>query len=262
MQSGLDGMTVLVTGASGGLGRAVAVDLAAEGARLVLHAHRRPEAARALAEELPTEAVVVQADLADERAVDRMWDEAVRAFARVDGVVVNAGIWPADSTPIHELSLARWQETFDVDLTGAFLTCRGFFRHLVAEPRDDASVVLVGSTAGLFGEAGHADYAAAKAGLMHGLLPSLKNEITRLAPRGRVNAVAPGWILTPMAESALGDERAIARQTQTVAMRKVARPEEVATVINFLLSPTRAGHVSGAVLPVHGGMEGRVLNPL
>ena len=73
MQSGLEGMTVLVTGASGGLGRAVASDLAAEGARIVLHAHRRPEAARALAAELPTETLVVQADIADERAVDRMW---------------------------------------------------------------------------------------------------------------------------------------------------------------------------------------------
>lgn len=262
MQTGLEGMAVLVTGASGGLGAAVAEDLAAQGARLVLHTHRRPDVAQALAARLPTDACVVRADLTDEADVERMWDEAIAAFPTIDGLVVNAGIWPATSSPLHELDLARWRETLDVDLTGAFLTCRGFFRHLARTPREASSLVLVGSTAGLFGEAGHADYAAAKAGLMHGLLPSLKNEIVQLAPRGRANAVAPGWILTPMAESALGDADAIARQTQTVAMRKVARPEEVASVISFLLSPTRAGHVSGAVLPVHGGMEGRVLNPL
>ncbi|MGA1524182.1 MAG: SDR family NAD(P)-dependent oxidoreductase [Planctomycetota bacterium] len=261
MQTGLEGATVLVTGASGGLGTAVAEDLAAHGARLVLHTHRRPEVARELAERLATASIVVQADLTDEASVDRMWEQAAHAFPQIDGLVVNAGVWPAESRPLQDLDLARWRETLDVDLTGAFLSCRGFFRHLAENPRDAASLVLVGSTAGLFGEAGHADYAAAKAGLMHGLLPSLKNEIVRLAPRGRANAVAPGWILTPMAESALGDADAIARQTQTVAMQKVARPEEVASVISFLLSPVRAGHVSGAVLPVHGGMEGRVLHP-
>jgi 3-oxoacyl-[acyl-carrier protein] reductase len=261
MDSGLAGTTILVTGASGGLGRAIAQTLAAEGASLVLHAHSRRNAAEALAAELAVPTATVQADVRDEAAVDRMWAEALAAFPRIDGLVVNAGIWIPDHTPLCAMTLAQWRLTLEVDLTGAFLTCRGFLRHLDAVPRPEAAVVLVGSTAGLFGEAGHADYAAAKAGLTQGLLPSLKNEIVRLAPQGRANAVTPGWILTPMAERALADPDEVLLRTRTVAMRKVAKPEEVAATVAFLLSPRLAGHVSGAVLPVHGGMEGRLLHP-
>ncbi len=260
MDSGLAGSTVLVTGASGGLGTAIVEALAAEGANLVVHHHRGAERARALAHEVGPRTVVVGADLTDESQVDGMWRDAIAACTRIDALVVNAGIWITEPASVAEMSLAQWQRTLEVDLTSAFLTCRGFLRHLAGAPRDDASIVLIGSTAGLFGEADHADYASAKAGMMHGLLPSLKNEIVRVASRGRANAVAPGWILTKMAEHTLADPGAIPRVTRTAAMRKVARPEEVASVVAFLCSPTLASHVSGAVVPVHGGMEGRLLH--
>lgn len=261
MDAGMRDKTVLVTGASGGLGNAIARALAAEGASLVLHAHESVADAEALARDLDVPTCVVKADVADEAQVDAMWARALATFRIVHGLVVNAGIWIPEAVPVHEMTLAQWRLTLGVDLTGAFLTCRGFLRHLGDVPRAEAAIVLVGSTAGLFGEADHADYAAAKAGLLHGLLPSLKNEIVHLAPEGRVNAVAPGWILTPMAERALADPDDVVRQTRTVAMRKVARPEEVASTVAFLLSPKLAGHVTGAVLPVHGGMEGRLLHP-
>jgi 3-oxoacyl-[acyl-carrier protein] reductase len=119
--------------------------------------------------------------------------------------------------------------------------------------------VLVGSTAGLVGEAGHADYAAAKSAVLHGLLLSLKNEIVRIAPLGRVNAVSPGWTESPMTREALSEEH-VRRVTRTMPLRKVARPEDVARQVVVLASDELSGHVSGQVVSVAGGMEGRVLH--
>lgn len=252
---------MLVTGASGGIGQAVARAFAAEGARVVAHYHRGRRAAEELVAELETPAVALGADLRDEGQVDELLRHALERFARLDALVVNAGIWIEEPAPLHRMSLAQWRETLESDLTSAFLTCRAFLRHLESAPRESASIVLVGSTAGLFGEAGHADYAAAKAGLAHGLTLSLKNEIVRLAPRGRVNCVCPGWVATPMAASAMAVPGAVERATATMALRKVARPEDVARAVMFLSSDPLAGHLSGTLLPVAGGMEGRLLHP-
>jgi NAD(P)-dependent dehydrogenase (short-subunit alcohol dehydrogenase family) len=156
------------------------------------------------------------------------------------------------------MDLEQWNDTLRVNLTGAFLCCRAFVRHLEQAPREEAAVVLVGSTAGIFGEPGHGDYAATKAGL-RGLMLSLKNEIVHAAPRARVNLVSPGWTATPMAEAALRDDALVARVTATMPLRKVATPADVAAAILFLLSPKLAGHVSGVEVPVAGGMEGRLL---
>jgi 3-oxoacyl-[acyl-carrier protein] reductase len=259
MDTHLKDQVVLVTGASGGIGAATARLLAGEGARLVLHAHRHPERTAELARTVPTAVEQVVADLRDEESVDAMYERAVGAFDRIDALVVNAGIWPPAAVPLHEMTLDRWRATLEADLDSAFLTCRGFMRHLADRPRDDASIVLVGSTAAIFGEAGHSDYAAAKAAMVYGLTRSLKNEIAALAPRGRVNAVCPGWTDTPMAAEGLGDPNLVRRVFATMPLRKVASPADVARAIVFLSSSTLAGHVSGAILPVAGGMEGRVL---
>ncbi len=260
MDSGLKGSTVLITGASGGIGAATARALAAEGASLVLHFFSNIEGAAQLAEELPVETALVQADVGDEAAVDQMYAQAFGAFPRLDGIVVNAGIWDERVSPMHEMSLEQWEQTMSTDLTGAFLTCRGFMRHLAEVPRDEASIVLVGSTAAIFGEENHSDYSAAKAAISYGLTRSLKNEIVRLAPRGRVNCVCPGWVATPMAESSMDDPTAIPRVTATMALRKIATAEEVAAAITFLTSPLLAGHLCGTILPIAGGMEGRWLH--
>lgn len=259
MNSGLEGRRILITGASGGIGAATARAFADAGARPALHYGRNRAAAEALAEEIGGAAPVLGADLRDEAAVDAAFGEAIRALGGLDALVVNAGIWPPEDVPLQRMSLARWRRTLDVDLTGAFLCCRAFLRHLAAAPRDEASIVLVGSTAAVFGEAGHADYAAAKAGLTYGLLRSLKNEIVALAPRGRVNAVCPGWTDTPMAAGQTDDPAALARVTATMPLKKIARPEDVAASIVFLSAPGWTGHVSGQVLTVAGGMEGRWL---
>ena len=119
--------------------------------------------------------------------------------------------------------------------------------------------MLIGSTAGIFGEAGHADYAAAKAGLIYGLARSLKNEICRLAPRGRVNVVCPGWMLTPLTQQQSLNPEMLRRVSQTIPLRKIGRTHDVAMAVVYLASSHLAGHVSGQILTVSGGMEGRVL---
>ena len=119
----------------------------------------------------------------------------------------------------------------------------------------------VGSTAAVFGEAGHADYAAAKSAIVGGLLLSLKNEIVRIAPGGRVNAVCPGWTVSPMTRSTLEDPDVLARATRTMALRKAATPEDVARQVLVLASDELSGHVTGQVVLVAGGMEGRLLHP-
>jgi len=188
-----------------------------------------------------------------------MFAAALADAGKLDGIVVNAGIWIAEDAPVHEMTLAQWEKTLATNLTGAFLSCRGFMRHLAGVPREEASIVLIGSTAGLVGEAGHADYAAAKAAMTYGLMKSLKNEIVTLVPRGRVNCVCPGWVATEMAQAALADPEVVRRATSTMSLKKVAEPEDVARAVVYLCSSALSGHVSGAILPVHGGMEGRLL---
>jgi 3-oxoacyl-[acyl-carrier protein] reductase len=253
---GLDGKCVLVTGASGGIGGACARAFAAEGARVAVHYHRGEERARALADELGG-APVLQADLSREDHADRLFVEARQALGRIDVCAAVAGVWPATDTPVWELSLERWETTVRENLTATFLTARGFLREVARSGH--GSLVLVGSTAGIVGEAGHADYAAAKSAILSGLLLSLKNEIVRIAPLARVNAVAPGWTESPMTRGHVDPDR-VAQITRTMPLRKVARPEDVAAQVVVLASDELSGHVTGQVVVVAGGMEGRVLH--
>lgn len=188
METGLDGKRVLVTGASGGIGSATARAFAAEGARLALHYHRGSDRAERLRAELPG-SLLTQADLTNEEEVDRLFDHVRSDLEGVDVCAAVAGVWPEEDVPVVRLPLERWEATLAANLRATFLTARAFLREV--ERVGHGSLVLVGSTAGLIGEAGHADYAAAKSAIVHGLLLSLKNEIVRIAPRGRVNAVCP-----------------------------------------------------------------------
>jgi 3-oxoacyl-[acyl-carrier protein] reductase len=254
MELGLEDTAVLVTGAAGGIGSATARALAAEGARVGVHYRSSEAAAARLAAEIG--GVPLQADLRDEAAADALVPNAVAALGRLDGCVANAGTWDPEDVPIARMSLARWRDTVESNLTATFLTARAYLRHV--EQAKAGSLVLVGSTAGVFGEAGHVDYSASKAALT-GILLSLKNEIVRAAPLARVNLVAPGWTASPMTVKDLTEEN-VARVTATMALRKIAAAEDVARAIAFLLSPLAAGHVTGQVITVAGGMEGRLLH--
>ena len=168
-----------------------------------------------------------------------------------------AGVYPEEDLPVWELDLARFERTIGQNLTATFLTARAFLRGLAG--RESGALVLVGSTAGRFGEAGHADYAAAKAAIQVGLLLSLKNEATRLGSRVRVNAVAPGWTVSPMTRGLLEPDD-VRRITRTMPLRKVAQPEDVAAQVVVLASERLSGHVTGQLVTVAGGMEGRLLH--
>jgi 3-oxoacyl-[acyl-carrier protein] reductase len=256
METGLEGRRVLVTGASGGIGSACARAFAAEGARVFLHYHRGLERAEALSAELGG-APLGGADLTREDEAERLFEEAVGGLGSLDVCAAVAGAWPSGDVSLWRLPLERWEQTLRENLTATFLTARGFLREV--ERNGHGSLVLVGSTAGLFGEAGHADYAAAKSAIVHGLLLSLKNEIVRIAPLGRVNAVCPGWTESPMTREALSEEL-VRRVTRTMPLRKVAQPEDVARQVVVLASDVLSGHVTGQVVTVAGGMEGRVLH--
>ena len=257
METGLAGHGVVVTGASGGIGAACARAFTAEGAQVLVHYHRGEARARALAEELG-DAPVAQADLTREEDADRLFAEAKEALGRLDVCAAVAGVYPSDDLPVWELGLERFEQTIRENLTATFLTCRAFLREL--RPTGSGALVLVGSTAGRFGEAGHADYAAAKAAIQGGLLLSLKNEAARLGPGVRVNAVAPGWTVSPMTRGLLEPDD-VRRITKTMPLRKVATPEDVAAQVVVLTSERLSGHVSGELVTVAGGMEGRVLHP-
>ena len=256
IETGLQGKGVLVTGASGGIGSACARAFAAEGARVLVHYHSGEERARALADALGG-APIAQADLTVETDVERLFLEAREALGAVDVCAAVAGVWPSEDVPVWELPLERWEDTLRANLTATFLTARAFLRE--AGRNGHGSLVLVGSTAGIFGEAGHADYAAAKSAILSGLLLSLKNEITRIAPLARVNAVAPGWTESPMTRG-LVDPARVRAVSRTMALRKVAQPEDVAAQVVVLASDALSGHVSGQVVVVAGGMEGRTVH--
>jgi 3-oxoacyl-[acyl-carrier protein] reductase len=250
VDTGLAGKRVLVTGASGGIGAACAREFAAEGASVVVHYRGGRERAEVVAGEIGGE--LVGADLTVENEVDALFTAA----GALDVCAAVVGEWPREDVPVWELSLDRWDATLRANLTSAFLTARGFLRS-VAE-RGHGSLVFVGSTAGSFGEAGHADYAAAKAALV-GLMLSVKNEVVRVAPLARVNAVFPGWTESPMTRGVVDPEQ-VRRVSRTMALRKVAQPEDVARQIVLLASDELSGHVTGQIVTVAGGMEGRTIH--
>ena len=264
MKSGLEDKIVLVTGASGGIGSGIARAFAAEGARLILHYRSNQSAVEGLRQELgDVETLSLQADLSNEEEVESLFNRALAHFGRIDTLVANAGGWELQDVPMHQMSLRQWKQTLDNLLTGVFLSLRSFLQHVERSKRGNA--ILIGSTAAVFGEAGHADYAAAKSALAYGLTRTIKNELGRLAPHsrdycgGRINCVCPGWTIVPRTASKLKDEDTARKVGSTLALPKVARPEDIANMVVFLASDRLAGHITGETMVVSAGMEGRQL---
>lgn len=264
MNSELAGKTVVITGASGGIGSALARQFAAEGANLVLHYRSNRSQVENLAEELESvETLLVKADLTRETNVKRLFAAALKRFGRVDTLIANAGSWETRDIPLHEMPLKQWRNTLDAVLTSTFLSLRELLRIVATQKRGNA--VLISSTAGVFGEAGHADYASAKSAMAFGLTRTLKNEIARIAPHtakycgGRVNCVCPGWTVVPRTAAKLGDSTIVRRVTATMALPQIGRPDDMANAAVFLASDALARHITGQTLVVAGGMEGRLL---
>lgn len=264
MDLGLQGKTVFVTGASGGIGLAVAEVLAVEGANLVLQGHRQFQDLEGWVrtQDWSDRALAVEADVTDSASVDAAFQRAEERFGALHGCVVNAGIWPAEDVPLVDMDEERLRRTLDVNLAGAVWTSRAFLRSIrktgPSEPDTGASLVYTGSTAARFGEKGHSDYSASKAAL-YGLMRSLKNEIVDIDPYGRVNVVDPGWTVTEMTEKNLDEPGIIERVVRTMPVQQLARAVDIANALVLLLSPSVSRHVSGEIVTVAGGMEGRVL---
>jgi len=266
METDLARKVVAITGASGAIGSAIAQRFAAEGAKLVLHYRSNRSSVEALRQKLNVEdSIIVHADLKKEIEVRRMFARAIKRFGRIDTLIANAGSWESRDTPVHQMSLGQWEDTLGNVLTSAFLSLREFFRIVAKQKRGNA--VLISSTAGVFGEAGHADYSAAKSAMAFGLTRSLKNEIARIAPPvddycgGRVNCICPGWTVVPRTADRLKDAKTVRKVTATMALPKLGQPDDVAHAVVFLSSDSLAGHITGQTIVIAGGMEGRLLWP-
>jgi 3-oxoacyl-[acyl-carrier protein] reductase len=255
MELGLNGARVLVTGGAGGIGAEICRGFAQEGATVAVHYLSSADTADALAAEIG--GIAVSADLTDGDATDAMFATVVEQLGGVDICVANAGRYPGEDIPIWEMTSQRWRQTIDDNLTTIFHTARAFLRH--AAVTEMGSLVLVGSTAGQFGEAGSSDYAAAKGAINTGLLLSIKNEAARIGDGVRVNAVAPGWTITPKRAAAGVDREHVERAIATMAHKQLGTPRDVARQVLILASDRVSAHQTGQIVTVAGGMEGRLI---
>ncbi len=243
----LRGKRALVTGASRGVGEATAVLLARAGADVAITYQTRADAAGRVVERLREHGVRAWSaggDLGDARVVDTIFERVAAEFDGLDIFVGNAGIWPPDDVPIAEMSEAQWRRTLAANLDSVFLTTRAAARVMA----DSGRIVLVSSTAGQRGEAGHADYAATKGAI----IAMVKGIAVELAARDiTVNCVAPGWIDTEMAAKPYADGGR-ARIEENIPLRRVASADDVAGPVIFLCS-TLARHITGEIVNVNGG---------
>lgn len=239
----LKGRSALVTGASGGIGAAIAKALAQSGAQVTLTGTREA-ALRALQAEIGDKAFVVPADLAKAEAADALVKEAEARMGALDILVNNAGL-NRDMLSMR-LRDEDWQAVIDVDLTAAFRLTRAALRGMVK--RRWGRVIGIGSVVGLIGNAGQANYAAAKAGLV-ALMKSIAQEV---ATRGiTCNVIAPGYIRTPMTEKLTDDQRG--KILARIPADRMGEPGDVAAATVYLASE-EAAYVTGQVLHVNGGM--------
>ncbi|AQS59455.1 3-oxoacyl-[acyl-carrier-protein] reductase [Desulforamulus ferrireducens] len=243
----LNGRVAIVTGASRGIGKAIALAMAGAQADIVVNYAGRADAAEETAaaiRNMGRRALVYQADVADTAQVQGMVDAAIAEFGKVDILVNNAGI--TRDNLILRMKEEDWDAVLQVNLKSAFNTIKAVARPMVKARY--GRIINVSSVVGLYGNAGQANYAAAKAGLI-GLTKSMAKE---LGPRNiTVNAVAPGFIMTDMTEQLSAEARE--KMTASIALQRLGKPEDVAGLVAFLASDF-CSYITGQVIAVDGGI--------
>ncbi|CAF0783296.1 unnamed protein product [Didymodactylos carnosus] len=266
----LHGQHVLVTGSAGGIGLEVAKLLLEHGANVSLHYNKSFDTLEPLVEQYPNNTFTFSVNAEDEQAIIYGIEQTYSKFGVINVAIINHAVFGAEDVPIWEMSLEQWNRIINLDLTSYFLYTREWCKQLVKYKQEhihwltndkleafNASLILIGSTAGKFGEAKHIDYSTAKGALQSGFIKSLKNEIVEIFPYARCNVVAPGWVETPMAKQSLKDGKHL-KTLKTMPMKKIATTQDIARQCLHLADRMTSGHTTGQVLMIDGGMEGRV----
>jgi NAD(P)-dependent dehydrogenase (short-subunit alcohol dehydrogenase family) len=245
----LRGRNCLITGAGSGIGRACAQRFAAAGARVAC-VDRDAAALEALSETLRDSVVPLVCDVADEASVADAFRTIREEFATLNVAVLAAGVYLADDSAVHMLSLGAWQRTMSVNLTGMFLTARETVRVMLAGS-GGGSIVFVGSPTGIFGmEVGMHAYSASKGGV-HGLARVMAHEYA--AQDIRVNVVVPGCVRTGLNEKYLAVPGAVDDIVTKIPLGRIGEPEEIAGLVAWLSSDD-ASYATGGMFTVDGGL--------
>jgi 3-oxoacyl-[acyl-carrier protein] reductase len=259
MNLSLSGKVALVTGGSRGIGAAVVRMFVAAGARVLFNYEKSKQQADQLVEELTgrntasnVSTVAVACNLSGRETARDLVARTVERFGRLDILVANHGVWPAEDVPVDQMRESQWRNTIAVNLDSVFALVKHSVAQMKTQEKSGAAaghIVLVSSTAGQRGEAFHCDYAATKGAL----ISMVKGLSTELARDGiYVNCVAPGWVDTDMSASTLNDPKSRAKVFATIPLGRVGKPEEIAAPILFLCTP-HAGFITGEVFNVNGG---------
>jgi 3-oxoacyl-[acyl-carrier protein] reductase len=253
MNLSLSRKVALVTGGSRGIGAAVVRTFVAAGARVLFNYEKAKDRADQLVKELGEDkCAAVACNLSGTETARELVAHTVDHFGRLDILVANHGVWPAEDVPVDQMQDSQWRNTVAINLDSVFALIKSSVAQMKRQEKSGAAaghIVLVSSTAGQRGEAFHCDYAATKGAL----ISMVKGLATELARDGiYVNCVAPGWVDTDMSAAALNDPKSRAAIFATIPLGRVAKPEEIAAPILFLCTP-EAGFITGEVFNVNGG---------
>jgi glucose 1-dehydrogenase len=253
----LKGLSALVTGASSGIGEAIAKALALEGARVAVNYTANADGAEKTAKEIKQKkgtAIVIQADVSKEDQVKDMFQKIYKEFGTIDILVNNAGM--QSDAEFVDMTLAKWQQVIDVNLTGSFLCAREaakeFIKRGIVKSRSIAcgKIIFVSSVHEVIPWARHVNYAASKGGMML-LMKSMAQELA--GKKIRINSIAPGAIKTPINTSAWSTPAAEKKLLKLIPYGRVGDPKDVATVAVWLASD-ESDYVTGTTIFVDGGM--------